>query len=70
MEGMTALPDSDEVPPDPNPPCLNCPHPALDHEGDGWGADETGSWDWFKCFDPDCDCRVKGFLISSAAPQF
>jgi hypothetical protein len=49
-----------EPEPDPNPPCTECPHPALDHNGDGWGVDDLGPFDWFAC--PDCDCRVKGYL--------
>ena len=50
---------------DPDPPCTDCPHSAFDHEGDGWGEDDTGSWTWFKCFDSTCDCRVKGHEILS-----
>ena len=42
--------------------CTQCSHPAREHEGDGWGGDETGTWDWFACFEKDCDCRIKGFL--------
>ena len=55
--------------PDPNPPCLACPHSAMDHNGDGWGTDEKGPFDWFLCPVEGCGCRVKGHLhIKQANP--
>ena len=47
---------------DPDPPCTDCPHSAMSHNGDGWGTDERGPFDWFLCQEADCDCRVKGHL--------
>ena len=58
-----------EPEPAPDPTCTDCPHPAWDHNGDGWGVDDQGPFDWFRC--PECDCRVKGHLhIKEANPLF
>ena len=48
--------------PDPNPPCTDCPHSAMDHNGDGYGSDKQGPFDWFLCPVEGCGCRVKGYL--------
>jgi hypothetical protein len=34
----------------------------MDHNGDGYGTDKTGPFDWFLCPVEGCDCRVKGYL--------
>lgn len=51
-----------EEKPKPDPTCQECPHPALDHNGDGWGDDEFGPYDWFACPVEGCECRMKGYL--------
>ena len=48
------------------PLCSSCKHSALDHEGDGYGLDIQGSYDWFACFEPDCSCRVRGYITNMA----
>jgi len=48
--------------PDPDLPCTDCPHSAMDHNGDGWGINVVGPFDWFLCPVEGCGCRVKGYL--------